>query len=73
MTENEQYLDVERVSVGDWIKVRIGGNGSLSGGYLYGTIVKIYPEIPQIKLDSGWCCHPTDIVIEHKPQKDPRP
>ena len=53
--------------LGDYVKVEIGGSGHLSGGRLEGKIKEFYPHIPQIKLESGWCFHPKDEILIHKP------
>lgn len=53
--------------IGDYVKVEIGGSGHLSGGRLEGKIKEFYPYIPQIKLETGWCFHPKDEILIHKP------
>lgn len=55
------------LSLGDWVKVEIGGKGHLSGGRLEGKIVAFYPYLPQVKLESGWCFHPSDEILKHVP------
>ena len=56
-----------KLTLCDWVKVQIGGNGHLSGGRLEGKIKAFYPYIPQVKLESGWCFHPDDEILVHKP------
>ncbi len=58
------------LSLGDWVKVQIGGNGRLSGGWLEGKIIAFYPHIPQVKLESGWCFHPSDEILKHIPAQE---
>jgi hypothetical protein len=59
------------LSIGDWVKVQIGGSGHLSGGRLEGKIVCFYPYLPQVKLESGWCFHPSDEILKHVPFNQP--
>lgn len=55
------------LSLGDWVKVEIGGKGHFTGGRLEGKIVAFYPFLPQVKLENGWCFHPSDKILVHKP------
>jgi len=63
----EMNMCDHELSLGDWVKVQIGGNGHLSGGRLEGKIVAFYPYLPQVKLESGWCFHPHDEILKHIP------
>ncbi len=63
----EMEMCGHELSLGDWVKVQIGGDGHLSGGRLEGKIKAFYPYIPQVKLESGWCFHPADKILKHIP------
>lgn len=57
------------LSLGDWVEVGIVSKGHLNGCRLEGKIKAFYPYIPQVKLESGWCFHPNDEILVHKPIK----
>lgn len=63
----EMEMCGHELSLGDWVEVEIGGNGHLSGGRLEGKIKAFYPYLPQVKLESGWCFHPSDTILKHIP------
>jgi len=63
--------DLSAVEVGDYIKVQIvnkKGDRNLDGGTLAGTIVEINSTYQQAQLDTGWCVHTKDTLLEHKPR-----
>jgi hypothetical protein len=64
---NQMEMCGHELSLGDWVEVEIGGNGHLSGGRLEGKIVAFYPFLPQVKLEGGWCFHPSDEILKHIP------
>lgn len=58
------------VSVGDFIQSRIinkKGDRNLDGCILSGHIKDLVPDFRMVRLDSGWCCHEKDELIEHIP------
>lgn len=54
------------MNVGDYVEIEIVSNGHLNGGILRGKIVEYNEEHLQYKLESGWCFHPADRILEHK-------
>jgi len=60
----QRKLRLEDVSVGDYIEVRIGDAGHLSGGLLFGNIVEINPNHGLVKLETGWCCSVRDTLLK---------
>ena len=67
----EMEMCGHELSLGDWVSVQIGGSGHLSGGRLEGKINRFYPYLPQVKLESGWCFHPSDEILKHIPAVTP--
>lgn len=63
----EMEMCGHHLSLGDWVKVQIGGDGHLSGGILEGKIVTLYPYNLQAKLESGWCFQSYDKILRHLP------
>lgn len=53
------------LSIGDEVKVEIVSDGHLNGGRLHGKIKAFYPHVPQVELESGWCFHQNDIILNH--------
>jgi hypothetical protein len=54
------------LEIGDYVKVKFHTDGHLDGGRIEGKIKEIYPHIPQVKLENGWCFHPNDEILIHK-------
>jgi len=62
---------LDSVSVGDWVEVEIinpHGDRNLDGGILKGTVTEIVgsPHY-MVRLDTGWCAHSKDRLLEHRP------
>ena len=60
---------LEDVSVGDYIEVQIvnkKGDRNLDGAILRGRIKDIVPAHSMVRLESGWCCHTKDRLLEIK-------
>ena len=61
----------EEISPGDHLKVECNGKRGkswLTGKVKSIEIVEKVVRYPMIKLESGWCIHQDDIVVEHTPQ-----
>ena len=58
------------IKSGDFVKVRVGGNGHLSGGYLEGVVKDEEESHKMLRLESGWCVHAHDELLTHKPKSD---
>ena len=60
---------IEEMSVGDYIEVQIvnkKGDRNLDGGILRGTIIELVPDYKMVRLDSKWCAHTKDTLLEHR-------
>ena len=63
-----EYWNVEDMTVGDTIKVMVvnkKGDKNLDGCILSGRIKDLKPEYDMVRLESGWCCHTKDRLLEH--------
>lgn len=63
-------LNFDEVEVGDYVKcqtVNKKGDRNLDGQILFGIITEKNTKYRQIKLESGWCCHEKDLLLEHRP------
>ena len=59
---------VEDVQVGDYISVQISnprGDRNLDGAILRGKVKDLDPSHNMVRLESGWCCHTKDRLLEH--------
>lgn len=64
-----KYWNVEDMAIGDYISTGIMnkmGDRNLDGAVLRGTIVELVPSHNMVRLESGWCCHTKDKLLEHK-------
>lgn len=69
MTEQVERWRVEDVKIGDYISVKISnphGDRNLDGVVLRGKITALYPSHKMVRLESGWCCHTKDRLLEHR-------
>jgi hypothetical protein len=60
---------VEDMRAGDYVSVRIvnkRGDHNLDGGILRGIIKDMVVEHRMVRLESGWCCHEKDDLLEHR-------
>jgi len=60
---------VEDMQVGDFIRVRIinkRGDRNLDGMELSGKIKDLVQSHQMVRLESGWCCHTKDELLEHR-------
>ncbi len=63
------YWLVEDMNIGDFIKVEIineTGDRNLNKERLSGKIKDLVPSHNMVRLESGWCCHTKDRLIEHR-------
>ena len=59
---------VSDVKIGDYIKIQIihkEGDRNLDGFIIAGIVKELDPEYKMVKLESGWCCHEQDELLEH--------
>jgi len=60
---------VEDINVGDFIRVLIEnkrGDRNLDGTILSGKVKDLVPDYKMVRLESGWCCHTKDRLLEHR-------
>ena len=65
--------NLDDVEIGDFIKVQIinkRGDRNLDGAVMKGTIKELVPSHRFARLDSGWCAHTKDILLEHKKKEE---
>jgi len=68
----EQHWRVEDMAVGNYIVVQIvnkKGDRNLDGAILKGKITELIPSHNMVRLDSGWCCHTKDKLLEYTKEK----
>lgn len=65
-------INFNELTVGDHVKVRFAGSGRMGGGTITGTLTRIWtPQehgagMWQGQVDSGWCFHAADELVEHQ-------
>lgn len=62
------------VSIGDYVKVQYTSGDRFKGATLKGRITQLWSmqhgdRVKQAQLDSEWCFHEGDKIIEHIPQE----
>ena len=60
---------VSDVKVGDFISTKVvnkKGDRNLDGSIIEGKIVELVPSHNMVRLESGWCCHEKDELLEHR-------
>jgi len=65
--------NLDEVKIGDFIKVQIvnkRGDRNLDGLVIKGIVKELVPTYRFARLDSGWCAHTKDILLEHKEAED---
>ncbi len=61
--------NLEDIAVGDFIKVQVvnkRGDRNLDGMVMQGKVEELVQSHRFARLDSGWCAHTKDILLEHK-------
>ncbi len=64
-----KYWNVEDMAVGDIIKVMVvnkKGDRNLDGVIISGRIKDLEPKYDMVRLESGWCCHTKDRLLDHQ-------
>lgn len=67
MSEPRRWV-VSDMRPGDFIRVQIEnkrGDRNLDGATLSGVIQECVPSHDMVRLESGWCCHTKDHLLEH--------
>jgi len=62
--------NLDDVSVGDYVKVEVvnkHGDRNLDGAQMDGIVTELVPSHNMARLDSGWCVHAKDKLVEHRP------
>ena len=60
----------KELNIGDYVKVEYTTGKEMKGSRIWGKITKLWPSHPyQAQLESGWCFHENDKIIEHKPSE----
>ena len=65
------YWRVSDMRVGDFISTQVvnkKGDRNLDGSIISGKIKDLEPSYNMVRLESGWCCHTKDKLLEHTPQ-----
>lgn len=65
---DETFWKIEGMAIGDYIEVQIinkKGDRNLDGMIKRGTIVELVPSYNMVRLESKWCCHTKDKLLEH--------
>ena len=71
---SQERWHVEDTRIGDFIRVQIinkKGDRNLDGMILEGKIKDLVPSHGMVRLESGWCCHTKDLMLEHNRQERP--
>lgn len=66
--ENEKFWNVNDMAIGDFIKVQVinkKGDRNLDGTIIKGKIKDLVASHNMVRLESGWCCHTKDKLLEH--------
>ena len=62
----------KNIELGDYVRVRYTTGQTLKGGTIEGKIIKLWsPETDnhhQAQVESGWCFHDHDEIVEHTPK-----
>ena len=68
--------DIESVRPGDYIRVEVvnkRGDCNLDGATISGIVKEVVVSHRMVRLDSGWCCHAKDLLIEHRRAEEGAP
>ena len=60
---------VSDMKVGDYLSTQVinkEGDRNLDGAIIRGTIKELVPSYKMVRLESGWCCHEKDELLEHR-------
>ena len=61
--------NLDDIKVGDFIRVQTinkRGDRNLDGAIVQGTVKELVPSLAYAQLDSGWCVHTKDVLLEHR-------
>ena len=61
-------MDYDQIEIGDYIECEIVNkkdDRNLDGGILRGIVIEKTAKHRQVKLESGWCCHESDLLRTH--------
>jgi len=59
-------LDHSKVNIGDYLEIQYTGGERFKGGIIRGKVVEITPSCRQVKLETGWCGHDGDLILQRK-------
>ncbi len=59
-------LDCKNLNIGDYVVIEYSTGEKMKGGRITGKVKEIKLSYGQVQLESGWCAHNGDIVVEHK-------
>lgn len=62
-------FDLTDIAVGDFVTVEVvnkRGDRNLDGARLSGVVKELVPGHNMARLESGWCVHTKDRLVEHR-------
>lgn len=65
----KRYFSLDGVEVGDYVAVRVEnkkGDRNLDGAIIKGKVKDLVPKHSMARLESGWCVHTKDVLLEHR-------
>lgn len=69
-TAKELMICEAKIKLGDYVEVEYTTGERMKGGRIKGKITELWsPELDghyQARVESGWCFHDNDLLIEHK-------
>ena len=57
--------NLKDIEIGDYVKIEYTEGRRMKGSSIKGKVIEITPTHRQIKVDSGWCAHAGDKILEH--------
>lgn len=62
----KERLNIDKLEIGDQVIIEYSTGDRMKGGRITGTVKTLTPSHRQVQLNTGWCGHDGDYLIEHK-------